>query len=94
MSWPKQQTYRGRCYSWHQREHARFPIYVRDAGSGFEKKPKSRLIWKQQRMTRCTGCSFKIWEAGTGIYDFIYVEQDFIYGYLERGFLVNSTQAL
>jgi multiple sugar transport system substrate-binding protein len=33
-------------------------------------------------------------EAGTGIYDFIYVEQDFIYNYLERGFLVNVTRTL
>ena len=33
-------------------------------------------------------------EAGTGIYDFIYIEQDFIYGYLDQGFLVNLTQAL
>jgi len=33
-------------------------------------------------------------ETGTGIYDFIYIEQDFVYGYLERDFLVNLTQAL
>jgi multiple sugar transport system substrate-binding protein len=33
-------------------------------------------------------------ETGTGIYDFIYIEQDFVYDYLEQGFLVNLTQAL
>ena len=31
---------------------------------------------------------------GSGIYDFIYVEQDFIYGYLAQGFLVNLTEAM
>ncbi len=31
---------------------------------------------------------------GTGLYDFIYVEQDFIYSYLGQGFLVNLSQAM
>jgi multiple sugar transport system substrate-binding protein len=33
-------------------------------------------------------------EAGTGIYDFIYIEQDIIYAYLDRGFLTNITKLL
>ena len=33
-------------------------------------------------------------EAGTGIYDMVYIEQDIIYAYLSRDFLVNITQAL
>ncbi|MBK8023172.1 MAG: extracellular solute-binding protein [Chloroflexi bacterium] len=33
-------------------------------------------------------------EAGTGIYDFVYIEQDIIYGYLANDYLVNMTQAL
>ena len=33
-------------------------------------------------------------EANTGIYDFVYIEQDIIYSYLARDFLVNITQAL
>ena len=33
-------------------------------------------------------------EAGTGIYDFIYIEQDIIYSYLARDFLVNLTKML
>ncbi|MDX2137636.1 MAG: extracellular solute-binding protein [Chloroflexota bacterium] len=33
-------------------------------------------------------------EAGTGIYDFVYIEQDIIYGYLANNYLVNMTQAL
>jgi len=33
-------------------------------------------------------------EANTGIYDFVYVEQDHIYSYLARDFLTNLTQLL
>jgi multiple sugar transport system substrate-binding protein len=33
-------------------------------------------------------------EAGAGEFDFIYIEQDFIYGYLDRNFLVNLSQLL
>jgi multiple sugar transport system substrate-binding protein len=33
-------------------------------------------------------------EAGTGIYDFIYIEQDIVYAYLDRGFLTNITKML
>ncbi len=33
-------------------------------------------------------------EAGTGIYDMVYIEQDIIYAYLSRDFLVNTTQKL
>ncbi|PJF27837.1 MAG: sugar ABC transporter substrate-binding protein [Phototrophicales bacterium] len=33
-------------------------------------------------------------EAGTGIYDFVYIEQDIIYGYLANNYLVNLTEAL
>jgi multiple sugar transport system substrate-binding protein len=33
-------------------------------------------------------------EAGTGIYDFVYIEQDIIYGYLANEYLVNLTEGL
>ncbi len=33
-------------------------------------------------------------EAGGGQYDYVYIEQDVIYGYLDKGVLVNLTQAL
>lgn len=33
-------------------------------------------------------------ESGTGIYDFVYIEQDIIYAYLANNYLVNMTQAL
>lgn len=38
--------------------------------------------------------AIKDMEAGTGIYDFVYIEQDIIYTYLARDFLVNLTQML
>ena len=31
-------------------------------------------------------------EAGTGVYDFVYVEQDIVFSYIQRNFLVNITQ--
>lgn len=33
-------------------------------------------------------------EAGSGIYDFVYIEQDIIYAYLANNYLVNQTQML
>ena len=33
-------------------------------------------------------------EANTGLYDFVYIEQDIVYAYLARNFLVDVTQAL
>lgn len=38
--------------------------------------------------------AIKDMEAGTGIYDMIYIEQDIIYSYLARDFLVDVTAAL
>ncbi|MCU0511565.1 MAG: extracellular solute-binding protein [Anaerolineae bacterium] len=38
--------------------------------------------------------AIKDMEAGTGIYDFVYIEQDIIYSYLARDFLVNISAAL
>ncbi len=38
--------------------------------------------------------AIKDMEAGTGIYDIVFIEQDIIYAYLSRDFLVNVTQAL
>jgi multiple sugar transport system substrate-binding protein len=38
--------------------------------------------------------AIKDMEAGTGIYDFVYIEQDIVYAYLDRDFLVNLTQFL
>ena len=38
--------------------------------------------------------AIKDMEANTGIYDFVYIEQDIIYTYLARDFLVNLSQML
>jgi multiple sugar transport system substrate-binding protein len=38
--------------------------------------------------------AIKDMEAGTGLYDFVYIEQDIIYSYLARDFLVNLSQGL
>lgn len=38
--------------------------------------------------------AIKDMEAETGIYDFVYIEQDIIYAYLDRDFLVNITEGL
>ncbi|MEZ5669439.1 MAG: extracellular solute-binding protein [Alphaproteobacteria bacterium] len=38
--------------------------------------------------------AIKDMEAGTGIYDMVYIEQDIIYAYLSRDFLVDITQSL
>jgi multiple sugar transport system substrate-binding protein len=38
--------------------------------------------------------AIKDMEAGTGIYDFVYIEQDIIYSYLARNFLVDMTKSL
>lgn len=38
--------------------------------------------------------AIKDMEAGTGIYDLVYIEQDIVYAYMARDFLVNITEAL
>ena len=38
--------------------------------------------------------AIKDMEAGTGIYDMVYIEQDIVYSYLARDFLVDVTKAL
>lgn len=38
--------------------------------------------------------AIKDMEAGTGIYDMIYIEQDIVYAYMARNFLVDLTKAL
>lgn len=38
--------------------------------------------------------AIKDMEAGTGIYDLVYIEQDIVYAYLARNFLIDITKAL
>jgi len=69
--------------------------YVRDVlAPAFEKETGIKVDLEVTTYDQMYQLPIQDMEAGTGIYDFIYVEQDFIYGYLERGFLVNLTQAL
>lgn len=69
--------------------------YVRDVlAPAFEQESGIKVNLEVTTYDQMYRLPLQDMEAGTGIYDFIYVEQDFIYGYLERGFLVNITQAL
>lgn len=69
--------------------------YVRDVlAPAFEKETGIKVDLEVTTYDRMYSLPLEDMEAGTGLYDFIYVEQDFIYNYLERGFLVNITQAL
>jgi multiple sugar transport system substrate-binding protein len=69
--------------------------YVRDVlAPAFEKETGIKVDLEVTTYDRMSQLPIQDMEAGTGIYDFIYVEQDFIYGYLARGFLVDLTQAL
>ncbi|MEW5957547.1 MAG: extracellular solute-binding protein, partial [Chloroflexota bacterium] len=69
--------------------------YVRDVlAPAFEQETGIKVDLEVTTYDRMYSLPIQDMEAGTGIYDFIYVEQDFIYGYLERGFLVDVTQML
>lgn len=69
--------------------------YVRDVlAPAFEEETGIKVNLEVTTYDRMYSLPIQDMEAGSGIYDFIYVEQDFIYNYLERGFLVNLTQAL
>lgn len=69
--------------------------YIRDVlAPAFEQESGIKVNLEVTTYDRMYDLPLQDMQAGTGIYDFIYVEQDFIYGYLERGFLVNLTQAL
>lgn len=69
--------------------------YMRDVlAPAFEKETGIKVDLQVTTYDQMYQLPIQDMEAGTGVYDFIYVEQDFIYGYLERGFLVNLTQAL
>jgi multiple sugar transport system substrate-binding protein len=69
--------------------------YVRDVlAPAFEQETGIKVELEAIKYDDMVRLSVEDMEAGTGVYDFIYVEQDFIYTYLERGFLVSLTQAL
>ena len=69
--------------------------YVKDVlAPAFEAETGIKVEMEVTSYDRMSNLPIEDMEAGTGIYDFIYVEQDFIYHYLEKGYLVNITWSL
>jgi multiple sugar transport system substrate-binding protein len=62
------------------------PQFTKDTGINVEFETTS---WDQMYDK-----AIKDMEAKTGLYDFVYIEQDIIYSYLSRNFLVDITQSL
>ncbi|HEY66451.1 MAG TPA: extracellular solute-binding protein [Caldilineae bacterium] len=57
----------------------------------FEKETGIKVEFEVTSWDQMYDKEIKDMEAGTGIYDFIYIEQDIIYAYLARNFLVDLT---
>ena len=69
--------------------------YVRDVlAPEFTKLTGINIAFEATSWDQMYDKAIKDMEAGTGIYDFVYIEQDIIYSYLARNFLVNITQTL
>jgi multiple sugar transport system substrate-binding protein len=69
--------------------------YVRDVlAPAFEEKTGIDVEIETTSWDQMYDKAIKDMEAGTGIYDVVYTEQDIIYAYLARDFLVDVTQAL
>jgi multiple sugar transport system substrate-binding protein len=57
----------------------------------FEKETGVKVRFEVTSWDEMYDKEIKDMEAGTGIYDFVYIEQDIVYAYLHRGFLVDLT---
>jgi multiple sugar transport system substrate-binding protein len=69
--------------------------YVRDVlAPAFENETGIKVEFEVTSWDQMYDKAIKDMEAATGIYDFVYIEQDIIYAYLDRDFLVDITQAL
>jgi len=69
--------------------------YVRDVlAPEFERRTGIKVQLETTSWDQMFDKSIKDMEAGTGIYDFVYIEQDIIYAYLARNFLVDTTKLL
>jgi multiple sugar transport system substrate-binding protein len=69
--------------------------YVKDVlAKEFEAKTGIKVEFETTSWDQMYDKAIKDMEAKTGIYDFVYIEQDIIYSYLARDFLVNISQAL
>jgi multiple sugar transport system substrate-binding protein len=62
--------------------------------AAFEKATGIKVDFETTSWDQMYDKSIKDMEAKTGIYDLVYIEQDIIYSYLSRNFLVDLTQAL
>ena len=70
-------------------------LFIKDVlASKFEKLTGIRVDIETTSWDQMYDKAIKDMEAGTGIYDMIYIEQDIIYSYLKRDFLVNTTDFL
>ena len=69
--------------------------YIKDVlAPEFEAKTGIKVEIETTSWDQMYDKAIKDMEAGTGIYDMVYIEQDIIYAYLQRNFLVNVTKAL
>jgi len=69
--------------------------YAKDVlGPAFTKATGIKVEFEATSWDQMYDKAIKDMEANTGIYDFVYIEQDIIYSYLARNFLVDITQAL
>ena len=69
--------------------------YVKDVlAPEFEKLTGIRVDIETTSWDQMYDKAIKDMEAKTGIYDMVYIEQDIIYAYLSRNFLVDTTQLL
>ncbi|HEY1386798.1 MAG TPA: extracellular solute-binding protein, partial [Dongiaceae bacterium] len=69
--------------------------YVKDVlGPAFEKATGIKVEFETTSWDQMYDKAIKDMEAKTGIYDIVYIEQDIIYSYLSRNFLVDVTKTL
>ena len=69
--------------------------YVKDVlAKKFEAETGIKVEFETTSWDQMYDKAIKDMEAKTGIYDFVYIEQDIIYAYLSRNFLVDITKSL
>ncbi|MCO6049207.1 extracellular solute-binding protein [Mesorhizobium sp. RP14(2022)] len=69
--------------------------YVKDVlAKEFEEKTGIKVEMETTSWDQMYDKAIKDMEAKTGIYDMVYIEQDIIYAYLARNFLVNTSKML
>jgi multiple sugar transport system substrate-binding protein len=69
--------------------------YVKDVlAKDFEKATGIKVEFETTSWDQMYDKAIKDMEAKTGIYDFVYIEQDIIYSYLSRKFLVDISKSL